>query len=344
MTSIYRNLARGLKGKSTKYSTEYMDSIQYIYKDISKSHLLKSKIDTGEVEAADRFLRFSLVFNDLTLFRYPKGDEMEVIVLTNHWFKEKMGKDAYFRTNIEQLERLGLDQDKPKISPAFIFPTGDAFNKYADQLSSFTETGKLLFHPTRCMLSQSNENILETVAVNEFTPLDSWEIIDESRSRPIEITAEKPILEENELFEVVIPYLENVPYKDLSKILDDESDLVSQLRLSIKQAISECQNSNDYQSIRRDLVDPKVDAVNRKFRAIVNNSAYKVAAAGVGTAVLAYTSVSTVGISSALTTIVGSGGLGLLAKEYSEYREELNQLKSDPHYLLWRCKKLQQSA
>jgi hypothetical protein len=202
-----------------------------------------------------------------------------------------------------------------------------------------------LIQPDRALFYLTNEKTDDGgrqwhgLNVSQFSPLEDWEIVEEQVSRPIPISFESnDHLDQSAMFEITIPYLEGVSFDDLSKILDDEGDLVSGVRQSIKQAISECGDYVDPRIVVKDIIDPKVDALNRKFKSTINSHAFRIAGAAVGTVALAYTAVTTAGISSAVATVCGSGGLGLLGNEFSSYREKINSLKDDPHYFLWRCK------
>jgi hypothetical protein len=291
-------------------------------------------------------LKFSLVFNDLSLFTWTGGKELEMIMLQPKWFKDHFGtQGASITISSDRLQELGLNPDNPQIIPGFIFPSGDFADRIAKKLQPFIESGKLLIQPERSLfylekeLNEKGGRNWKAIGVSQFSPLVNWEIVEEQVSRPIPISFDSnDHLNQTSMFEITIPYLDGVDFQDLSKILEDEGDLVSGLRSSIKQAIEECGDAPDPHIVARDVVDPKVDALNRKFKSIVNSHAFRVAGAAVGTVVLAYTAVATSGLSCAIATVFGSGGLGLLGKEYSVYREKINELKNDPHYFLWRCK------
>jgi len=180
-----------------------------------------------------------------------------------------------------------------------------------------------------------------TLDVSQFSSLESWEMTDESNSRPVSLKYDNiNNLDQNALFQITIPYLEGVDFNELAKILEDEEDLLSSFRYSIKQAILETKDTNDILTVRRDIIDPKVDALNRKFKSITNAHRFKIAGAAVGTVAMAYTAISTAGISSSIATVFGGGGFGLLGKEYSNHQEKTNELKDNPYYFLWRCKQV----
>lgn len=346
MSELFRILSSACEGGMDEYRKKYLSSIKDVFPVITAPSLLRSHIRTAEREVAESLLRFSLVFNELSLFTLVGGKNLSVILLQPEWFNINFGiPGASLTISIDRLQELGLEPDNPKISPAFIFPSGDYADEIIVKLRPFIESGKLLIQPERSLFYEKNElnekggRDLAAIATTQFSPLDDWEIVDEQLARPIPMSFDNnDHLNQELMFEITIPYLDGVGFHDLSKILDDEGDLVSGLRSSIKQAIEQCGDAPDPRIVARDIIDPKVDALNRRFKSIVNSHAFRVAGAGVGTVVLAYTAVATSGLSSAIATACGSGGFGLLGREYSAYRDKLNELKNDPHYFLWRCK------
>lgn len=346
MTELFKNLSASCADGIDAYSKKYLSSVREIFPVITNPSLLKSHIKAKDYENAESMLRFSLVFNDLSLFTLTGGKELAMICLQPKWFEDHFGaRGATVKVSEERLRELGINPENPEISPAFIFPRGDFIDKVTRDLRPFVEKGKLLIQPERSLFHLKNElndvggRNWESIGVSQFSPLESWEIVDEKQSRPIPISFNSDDhLSQAAMFEITVPYLKGVSFHDLSKILEDEGDLVSGLRSSIKQAINECGEDVDPRIVTKDIIDPRVDALNRKFKSIINSHAFRVAGAGLGTVVLAYTAVSTGGLSSAIATVCGGGGLGLLGQEYSAYREKINQLKDDPHYFLWRCK------
>lgn len=346
MEKLFGDLSNTTSLGIDAYSQKYLSSIKDVFPVISNPNLLRSHIKTNDFKSSEALLRFSLVFNDLSLLTLNGGNELGIIMLQPKWFEEHFGTEgASVTISTALLEELEIDSERPEIVPSLVFPRGESADNALSELSSFIERGKLLIQPDRSLFYLKKENTDDGsrqwhgLNVSQFSPLEDWEIVEEQASRPIPISFDSnDHLDQASMFEITIPYLEGVSFNDLSKILDDEGDLVSGVRLSIKQAISECGDNVDPRIVAKDVIDPKVDALSRKFKSAINSHAFRVAGAGVGTALLAYTAVATSGISAAVATVCGSGGLGLLGREYSSYREKVNSLKDDPHYFLWRCK------
>ncbi|EHJ9985837.1 hypothetical protein KB976_004993 [Vibrio parahaemolyticus] len=344
---VFKALASCSSTGMNNYSDQYMDSVREIAFLSTNPRLLTSHIKAKEYADAESMLRFSLIFNDLSQFTWAGGRELAIVMLQPEWFERQFGaKGALVNVSAERLAQLGLDEHNPQIMPGFVFPHGKQADKILSDLRPFIERGKLLIQPDRALFhTKEGSNTWESINVSQYSTLDTWRIEEEAVSRPIPICFESnDHIDQASMFDITIPYLEGVNFPELAKILDDEGDLISGLRVSIKEALSECGDGVDPRVVAKDVIDPKVDALNRKFRSIINTHSFRVAGAGVGTVALAYTAVSTGGLSSALATVCGSGGLGLLGKEYSAYREKVNELKNDPYYFLWRCKKVKKNT
>ncbi len=347
MTDIFKKLSTASKISASEYMKVYMSNVKEIFPLTVSDKYLKSHIKADEISSAESLLRFSLVFNDLSLVTCISGKELAMSWLQEKWFEDNFGVSSATITLSEtQLKKMGVALENLAINPAFVFPSGEEANALAKKLYPFIEREKLLLQPERSLFYESRKTVegsraWESINVEQFTPIEQWEIIDEVSSRPLPLQFDSLDSKHSKtMFEITIPYLEGVSFDDLAKILDDEGDLISSLKLSIKAALDEIEDDVDPVAVAKDIIDPKVDMLNRKFKSTINSHAFKVAGAAVGTAVLAYTSVSTAGVSSAIATVCGSGGIGLLGKEYSSYRDNVNKIKDDPYYFLWKCRKL----
>lgn len=328
-----------------EYSDIYMKNIKQLHSLSNSDRFLRSHIRSKNLIESEDFIRFSLVFNDLSLFEFSGTKELGIIMLQPEWFRLNFDSpEVSVSMSAEKLQSLGLDVDNPKIIPSYIFPRGEEIDRFTEKVYPFLESGRLIIHPGRALFhasakSENGGTVYKDIEVSQDSPLQCWEVLEEQPSRPI-IISEAPIASnQRALFEITVPYLQGVDFSDLAKIMEDESDLLSALRISIKQVVDQGGSLSDPMEIVRDIIDPKVDSINRRFRSITNTQSFKIAGAAVGTVALAYTSVATFGLSSALAAIGGAGGVGAIGNAYSDYRSQINEVKNDPFYFLWRCKK-----
>ena len=347
MNKLFTDLSKQSRSGISQYSRRYLSGVKEALAASTNPHTLKGFVRGKEYAAVDNVLKFSLVFNDLSILTLPPGNQLSLTYCLPQWFKENFGVEGCSVViSIEKAEELGIEPDKPDMLPTFLFPQGEDTDKYLASLEPLIASERLLIQPERILLvpekelNKTGNRKWSTLDVSRHSPWDNWQILEEEKNRPLVIEYETDdTADQKTLFEVSIPYLDGVSFLDLSKILEDESDLLSSLRSSIKSTIEEAPESKDPRSIAKDLIDPKIDAINRKFRSIVNTHSFRIAGASLGSVVMAYSAVATSGLSSAIATICGGGGIGLLGKEYSMYKEKINTVKEDPYYFLWKCKK-----
>jgi len=169
---------------------------------------------------------------------------------------------------------------------------------------------------------------------------DEWRIIDEAK-----LQASYPLLgkgnvvkNHQELSKLLVPYIKGIDIQEFCKIILDEEDLLSAFRLQTKNYLELVKKSNtNIEEFKNDVIQPKLDLINRKFKLITNNHRLKIAGATVGTVGLMLLSLSQTGMTAALSQFI-SFGLGTVgfAKSEAEYQENFDKIKDIPEYLLWR--------
>ncbi|MBD1547545.1 hypothetical protein HK439_14855 [Labrenzia aggregata] len=126
---------------------------------------------------------------------------------------------------------------------------------------------------------------------------------------------------------------------DLCKILDDEHDHLSAARTALKSIVDSTPEKDTEEAIN-DILRPKLDNLERKFRAIARAHRMRQAGVMVGTAAMALASYMSGGILQAASAVAGASGVGVFAKQEADRIERIEDFKSDPHYLLWRLRRI----
>ncbi|MFZ4930367.1 hypothetical protein [Chryseobacterium sp. Mn2064] len=140
--------------------------------------------------------------------------------------------------------------------------------------------------------------------------------------------------------EIMIPFISGISAKDFSLILRDEADLISSFRSDLLKIT----NSNTHQEgreIYQDLIRPRIDKINQKFKSISELHSFKMKGVTVFTAALSLLSLSAGDYMGATSIMVGVGtGTAGLIKFEADYHSEINNLKNDSMYLLWKLNNL----
>ena len=249
-------------------------------------------------------------------------------------------------------EKLGLDNKvETPIIPGFIFASGERSDEFLRSIEPLVLTGRVVVIPRRSLMVMSGENsegqrFWTSHAVQSESPIGSWQILEEtvSRGRPFEMVsrphAQNP--SDTVIFEMLVPYLRGIGFNDLAKILQDEGDLIAGLHSTIKDVTTKARPDQTSAELARDVIDPKLNLLTRKFRSLTETHALKIAGAALGSVTIAFTASATAGLSAAIATVAGAGGVGVLSKYYAEYREQRGRLTEDPFYFLWKCRERSQ--
>lgn len=338
---VREKLAAAAAVSCTEYQSVFMENISDVLAVTGSPKSLKSLVRGTSLQSVDERMRFSLVFNDLTILNVLSASELSIVILKPEWFHERFGSPATLTVSHEKLHELGIDPHAPKLSPGFMFPGGKEGDDLVRSLEPLISSKRLILQPSRTVMFQTKGDKKASFAthdVSQFSSLENWQLTEETASPPVPITQHNENDQEKKFFEITVPYLTNISFRKFSKILLNEHDLISSLRVAIKTAVDSTPHEKNIDELVRDVVDPKIDMINRRFRSIVNSHSLQIAGTAVGTVVLAYTAASTGGLTATLATIAGSGGIGLLGKEYASYRKSLREIADDPFYFLWRCK------
>jgi len=341
-----RHLARGCRKGPKHFSNWYFDSVVALDEYIHTSDALKGSIATGDVDDCERLLRFSLIFNDLTVCTLPTaGGEANIRYMSGDWFAENTGQPAKIIIEKAQLDLLDLSSG---IKTGYITPTGDNTARFLKSVAPLIESGRLIVQPSRLVIGKSKtphvdgRTMWKGIGSAPFTSLQQWEVTPTiSGPSPTPIAYDSTALgNHNEMMEVVLPFIDGVSFNVLAKILHDEQDLLSSLRASIRSAVDAAKSHSSTAEIVQDLVMPSVDKIERKFKTIVDHRSLRIGGASVVTINLALAAAATGGLAAYVIGAGGGAGLSVVLKEYADYRKELDELKDNPHYFLWKCRRV----
>ncbi len=151
--------------------------------------------------------------------------------------------------------------------------------------------------------------------------------------------------------EASMPFLSGVKLDLLHKVMQDERDALLCFRKAMSDAIATCKElsvgAEDLatvrkvgQELKRDVIYPEVARLKQRFKRIVTTRSVRIAGGVLGLAGLAMAAVSGNSIGASITVLLGAGGAGLIAKEYSDYLGDVLNLKENPWYFAWKLNEL----
>jgi len=144
---------------------------------------------------------------------------------------------------------------------------------------------------------------------------------------------------------IMIPFISGIPAKEFVKIVEDEKDLLTSFRKEIKMLTKLSDNNKIHSDeMYQDILRPRLDTINSKFKSITQLHSFKVKGATLVTATLSLLSLTLGDYLNAASIMigVGTGSAGLIKFE-SDYHNEISNLKNDPMYLLWKLKQVKKT-
>ena len=325
-----------------------MDSARELHQRATAGATLRGQIYSRDTAETSKLLSASLVLNDLSVIHYLGHGKINVTIPWPERYPTMFGVDQVrFRVSLETLDEQNIDRSNPNLSPCFMYSEGPELTEFMANLSTLIESGKVLFQPSRAIMGRqksdgSNGDKWAIIGVDDLLPLDAWEpVLRGDSSAPTPLVLNHGGTEGHTLFEIVLPYVSGIALPDLCRLLEDEADLVASFRASLKDAIRQAKSKELHTfEFVKDVVEPKVGQIGRKFKILERIHGTKIGAATVGTIALAYTAASAGGVGAGLLAVASASGFGVLTNQYTDYLAKREELKNDPFYLLWKCKEI----
>jgi hypothetical protein len=350
MTEFQKQLIESGKKFPKEYGQKYVDNFNQIYNFIQNYNGLKSDIFLRDTTKELNKIRFCAVFSDLTsiYFKELNKEEGQIIIQEPDKIKEN------FKITIPNtlLKELKEDNGKLIIHPGFLVRNERDINKSINLLEPLLESQRAILHNIRTVVCLSNkrppipkpdgtENKVWTVyTVSPESPEGHWFVSENSsqtESLPISFNPTQ-LIDKQEIFNLTIPYLQNIPLSELVKILNDNDDVILNFRSGVKELVSQAKSGGkSIEEMRFDIVEPEIEKLRRNFKRIKSMHRIKVGAS-VGSITLSLLSYSINEFSQIISSFLGAGGLGYMFKSEEEYQKEIERLKDSKLYLLWKIK------
>ena len=321
------------------YAEYYIDNADYFIKKASDKSVLSSVVNIPSPEKGLDRIRFASVFSDLTNL-YFDG-------ITKNGGKFKLLKEQTITVKNTVLDAIVHKNDRPILNAAYSFLKEEDLSPFLKKVFPLIYKEKLIVHNNRVIMGLSPEksttgnktwNLWE---VKHNSPTHHWFMseVEGNRNQGIPIDF-RPVDMANQdaVFEITIPYLSNVPIKELDKILEDYQDLLSQFRFEIKNLINNAINDRKtIEEIKFDLLQPKIDSINQKFKKISNIHKLKVKGTVFTTVSLSFVAGQMFDFYRSLVPFIL--GLGVMVRNEADYQKEIGKLYENPFYFLWKVNK-----
>ena len=226
--------------------------------------------------------------------------------------------------------------DAKRFLPIYFNRNNQELKKLFSDYKPLVRSERLIIRPLRgvCVNFPEVEKV-NLYYVDPNTPNNEWYINEMRQSDLINIdNGAINYTSVLNLFDITLPYFTNTGLDTICKILDDEEEILSNFRTQLKKLVIEA--GNDYkkiQEIKQDVLRPSIETLNRKFKAVQTKHRI-IVGSSLGTFVLSLA----VGTIDADIILKAMATLTLMGVSNSDLNIKIEDLRDNPHYLLWKIK------
>lgn len=317
----------------------YVDNEQAILTGLVDIRGIKSEFYCKDLKEAANTAKFLSIYSDfISVFMLPNNRDEHLI----HYYPPE--DHRFIKRNITfPAELLSGHIPKPQdIIPGYTTHADAAIKELAKVLDPFVERGRLLIRPIRTIMLYNLPGIKQDAMVyyaGSDTPNDDWKIKQGNEKDSFVIDNGLPKYQSSVLYEITLPFIENIEIKTLDEILTDETDLIGKFRITLKDLMMSTVNGNDLKArdIYNDKLRPELETLNRKFNAIKNIHKLGTSAtvAAITLSLIAVSTNMTTNFQTLFNAFAGTSTIGFLASEF-KFQTEEDKLKDNPYFLLWR--------
>ncbi|MGK9054185.1 hypothetical protein [Neorhizobium petrolearium] len=345
-----RKLLLADKKGAKKFLKSYESEFIPLTSALAKYSGLKADIDVGYDQKNLDLVRFAALTNDVFTFAMRPAKEMTMTVFSEPGKrKDIFGEKLNISVETDRVKHLVNEDGIVHGLPAFVHPSHSEARKIVDTLAPLMLRGRALLRPHRVLILPTPNPIgrqkWEVLEIDHSSPFDHWsgeKVASPDSMVPVRTTDPASTKNEVKLFDIVLPFLSGVGFYDLATILEDEELHLAKARVAMKKVVSEA-NKGDLtkEQVLNEVLRPELDNLERRFKALSRSKILRQGVAAVGAATLSLVAYSTGGLVAALGSAAGASGLGLYAKDWLSDKDKAEAYADNPHYLLWRLRRLQ---
>lgn len=294
-------------------------------------------------------IKSTLLYND-TCFLDIKDAGNQAIVhwLTKEGFKAICGSDEIYISSSNPFPEEFIEAvQNNSIGFGFFQAAGPDVEQLLSDAAALISAGRLVPKPNRQIfysnpVDEGQPRNWQALTAGDTASLDAWRL--EAEELP-DIVATESIFDQEgchvdiheALSSISLPYIEGVSLTDYARIIDDEEDMVVEFRKEMRDLARLLKEGGEHVGeFRRDVIDVRVAKIARKFRQISELYLLRIGGAALATTTLSLVSLASGGLVAGAAALAGSMGAFTVVKEAADRRQQINSLRDDPLYLLWK--------
>lgn len=335
LRQINKTLKKGAFKSSTEFLNAFLDKEDEIINLLKNHNGSKSQLWLKDFNVElNNTVKFSSIVSDLTTLTTAASEKKDYH-LTWHEPGSKYYRDRQLTYPQELSNEIG--NDPSRMLPSYLCRNDSETKKLFQQFSPLVKTDRLLIRPLRTLIVTDAEKKHSNIYyVDSNTENSHWYINKLQATDNIIIdNGYIPTSNVKDLFEVTVPYFNGIDVDQLTKILEEENDILSAFRRNIVKVIKEAgDNLEMIEELKNDTILSSIEKMERKFKTIQSTNKFKTGST-LGSFILTL-SVGNLTTPQIITSLAAS----LIAMGYFnlDYQSKLSDLKDDPYYLLWRMK------
>lgn len=318
-------------GRVDKWLEVYHKGLDSVIEHISKFQGVKSHIGVSDISGSLGYIHASLIISDLTTLAI--GGERERMI--------KICPDlagAKITIPNEIIAKEGIDINSAWVSVGYINGSSKPVIRLVRSLRPAIKQGRILIRPDRIAIFKKGDGNFHSIGCEPDCNKMDWIVSDQDRKQgllPVKVVSEKSVD-----LDISVPYLKNISTEKFIKILDENQDCIKTLRSAVHNVVKDVRSlsASEIRDIRYDVIDQKLEELERAYKRITQSSKLRVGAAAIGAVTLSLSAIVAGPDGMAINSLLGMGGLGLLGVQYADYREKLNYLRDNPFYLFWKAR------
>ena len=348
MNNIYTNIASELKEgaheSGAKHLEAYLKYEDTILQSIAQFTGIKSELYCKDISNLNETSKLLSIYSDFTSVLTAPSDSSEYHIQYVTDPKKSIDRNVTIPTS---LLNSSLNKGYP-IIPGYLFRNDADTKKIARIIDPLLSSGKFLLRPIRTLLVQVPKNANknhneygEIFFANSDTPNSHWFAKEINEVDGVLIENGLKTFQTKNIFELTLPYFSNISLENLSKLVEEESDLIGKFRFTLKELGKKILENDNLSEYRNDIIRPELETINRKFSSLaaLHKMASGISVATFTLSLLAIQVNSNINFQTLFNTLAGSSGLGLLASEI-RYQTELEKIKDNPYFLIWKISKV----
>jgi hypothetical protein len=327
---------------ANKFLYAFLENEDALVSQLKHYNGLQSEIYLNNREGELEQLKFASIFSDL-ISMYTVSP-----VTATHHFTTFESESQYGYEREITIPNTLSNEILPKyhLLPGYSYHTSSDLKKTIKYCEPLLDDAKAILRPIRTLwvdkkhITGKKESMLYYAQGN--TDTRHWVIKDTFDKGKMTIENYLKPTKVEQLIELTIPYFRDIKLDRLSKILKDEEACISPFRKELKTLITNFDElETNIHEFREDVLRPQIDTINRKFQHVKSVHSLRIVGA-ISLFSLSLIKVFLPGdnITELINNIISGTSFSAIIISENKYQTDINSLKDNPYFLLWRIKKL----